>query len=499
MAAVNSLATMVLLLYGLNAYWLVLMYCGRRLSWKPKLAFLGQVPQLALELVSNGYSGARLDPVDYPVVTVQLPIFNERYVARRLLDAVCGLEYPRDRLYIQVLDDSVDDTREILKSAVEDYRRAGIWVDYIHRCERTGYKAGALAAAMELVQGDFIAIFDADFVPARNWLKLTMSNFGYGSDRIGVVQTRWSHLNRQYSWLTELQAVALDGHFAIEQQTRFEMGYFLNFNGTAGIWRRQAIEDAGGWQADTLAEDMDLSYRAQLRGWRVVYDHDVEALGELPVAIAAFKVQQFRWAKGGIQCAKKLLPKIWASSRGWDTKIQATMHLTGYCAHPLMLSLLLLSVPLLANANPVNQAGELIQLWGWLMLLPTFGPPLLFMIAQRQLYPYSWQKQCWGVAALPILWTGLSFSNTRAVLAGLFDRRVTFWRTPKYGGSDRSYRLPLDLYAWVEVALAFYSGLAFYLCLEVGLYLSAVFVLLYVLGYGYVGGLTLWQSWRQRG
>lgn len=474
------------------------MHCGRRLSWKANFAVSRPFPELALELVPNSYSGVRLDPVDYPVVTVQLPIFNERYVARRLLKAVCELEYPRDRLYIQVLDDSVDDTGEILREAVEDYRRAGIWVDYLHRQERQGYKAGALAAGMSRVQGDFIAIFDADFVPARNWLKLTMANFGYGGDRVGVVQTRWGHLNRSYSLLTELQAVALDGHFTIEQQTRFEMGYFLNFNGTAGIWRRQAIEDAGGWQADTLAEDMDLSYRAQLRGWRVVYDHGVEALGELPVAIAAFKVQQFRWAKGGIQCAKKLLPKIWGSSRRWDSKFQATLHLTGYCAHPLMLILILLSVPLLANASPQPHANDVIQLWGWLMLLPTFGPPLLFMIAQAELHPQTWYRHAWGVVGLPILWTGLSFSNTRAVVAGIFDRRATFWRTPKHGGSDRGYRLPLDPYAWVEVAMACYSALALYLCMQTELYLNAGFILLYVLGYAYVGGLTLWQSWRQR-
>jgi cellulose synthase/poly-beta-1,6-N-acetylglucosamine synthase-like glycosyltransferase len=448
------------------------------------------------------------DPTDYPVVTVQLPIFNERYVAERLLDAICRLDYPRDRLYIQVLDDSIDDTQEILATAVQAYRRQGVWVDHIHRTNRTGFKAGALQAAMTQVQGDYIAIFDADFLPASDWLKRTIVHFSRSKEKIAVVQTRWGHVNSEYSLLTKLQAAALDGHFAIEQQTRHAQGYMLNFNGTAGIWLRQAIEDAGGWQADTLAEDMDLSYRAQLRGWRVIYDHSIEAGAELPVAITAFKVQQFRWAKGGIQCAKKLLGQVWWSRRGLMTKIQATFHLTGYFSHPLMLLIILSSVPtlLLSTDHRLPQAFQFINIWGWLMLAPTFAPPLLYLSAQIDLYPQSWWKRIRRVLLLPILWTGISVSNSRAVFAGLFNTGANFRRTPKFNiqksgdrWQDKGYRIPLDMTAIIELGLSVYSCVALVICLKFGLFATAPFMLLYTLGYGYVGGLTVWQNWQQRG
>jgi cellulose synthase/poly-beta-1,6-N-acetylglucosamine synthase-like glycosyltransferase len=546
------LATVWLFLYGINAYWLTALHHRKstrttsklrspiletqqrsmdqmalQLNLSPSLSGVGVASSLAEEVRSMGAgsgpnsafnSGSNsgsikgrsteptTDPTDYPVVTVQLPIFNERYVSERLLDAVCRLDYPRDRLYIQVLDDSTDDTQAILENAVQAYRRQGIWVDHIHRTNRAGFKAGALQAAMCQVQGNYIAIFDADFLPESDWLKRTISHFCRSNEKIAVVQTRWSHLNSEYSLLTKLQAAALDGHFAIEQQTRYQQGYFLNFNGTAGIWLRQAIEDAGGWQADTLAEDMDLSYRAQLRGWKVIYDNNIEAGAELPVAIAAFKLQQFRWAKGGIQCAKKLLGQVWWSRRGLMTKIQATFHLTGYVANPLMIFIILSSVPtlLLSTDHRLPQALQFINIWGWVMLAPTFAPPLLYLSAQVDLHPQVWWQRIGRILILPILWTGISVSNTRAVIAGLFNTGANFRRTPKFNiqksgdrWQDKGYRIPLDLNAIIELGLCAYSAVALVICLQNRLFATAPFMLLYVLGFGYVGGLTLWQNWQQ--
>jgi len=544
-----------LLLYGLNAYWLTFLHHCKSRSLSDSVlsspqsfsqAFTqgrspaqtpSKVEPLALPVnLTSSLSVANLatiteencldsalpavalssavslnhffDPTDYPVVTVQLPIFNERYVAERLLDAVCCLDYPRDRLYIQVLDDSIDDTQEILEAAVQAYRRKGIWVDRIHRTNRIGFKAGALQAAMGQVQGDYIAIFDADFLPAKDWLKRTISHFCRSKERIAVVQTRWGHVNSEYSLLTKLQSAGIDGHFAIEQQVRYAQGYMLNFNGTGGIWFKPAIEDAGGWQADTLAEDMDLSYRAQLRGWKVVYDNQIEAEAELPVAIAAFKLQQFRWAKGSIQCAKKLLWQVWCSRRSLMTKIQATFHLTGYFAHPLMLTIILISVPLLLLSSNYHfpLAYQLLSIWGWLMLIPTFGPPFLYLSAQQELHPQFWRQRIGRVLLLAVLGTGISVSNTKAVIAGLFNTGANFRRTPKFNiqkssdrWQDKGYYIPLDKTAIIEILLSIYSFAAFVICLYSGIYGTAPFMLLYSLGYGYVGGLTLWQNWQQRG
>ena len=373
-----------LLLYGLNAYWLTAVHKPRR-SLQKRLVFTQPKPvreyQTAQAAISPSLSSSlnaslnasaiaansfdtsfdsnfdnfeqfRLDkfsyvladepPVHYaialedlPVVTIQLPIFNERYVSRRLVDAVCKLDYPRDRMQIQVLDDSIDDTQAILSETVQEYKNQGFWIEYIHRVNRTGFKAGALQSAMPFVQGNYIAIFDADFIPSANWLKDTIRHYVESPEaKVAVVQTRWGHVNSEYSLLTKLQSTGIDGHFAIEQQARCENGYFLNFNGTAGIWNKAAIIDAGGWHADTLAEDMDLSYRAQLKGWKLVYDNDIVAPAELPVAMLAFKLQQFRWAKGSIQCAKKLITQIWQADLSLGVKFQASMHLTGYFAHP---------------------------------------------------------------------------------------------------------------------------------------------------------------------
>jgi cellulose synthase/poly-beta-1,6-N-acetylglucosamine synthase-like glycosyltransferase len=461
----------------------------------------------------DGFNPTHPDlPSDLPLVTVQLPIFNERYVSRRLVDAVCQLDWPKDKLQIQVLDDSTDDTQNILQDAVAEYQAKGVWIEYLHRVNRQGFKAGALQEAMPKVKAEYIAIFDADFVPSTDWLKRTMQHYLHPTmDRLAVVQTRWGHINAEYSLLTKLQAVNLDGHFAVEQEARHRRGYFLNFNGTAGIWYKQAIIDSGGWHADTLAEDMDLSYRAQMGGWKIFYDNSIATPAELPVAITAFKLQQFRWAKGGIQCAKKLLGKVWFSPLPVMHKWQATVHLTGHIVHPLLMILVLMSVPLLAVANPPSSAPtttntfNLLEfLWGAMMLPATFGPPFLYSMAQKSLHPQTWHRRLGRVFMLALLGTGISWSNTRAVIAGFLNTGANFRRTPKFDikyKSDRwenkAYAVPLDGTALVELGLCAYSFIAVFLAASKGLYLTLPFMLLYAVSYGYVGSLTLWQSWHQ--
>lgn len=539
------MAAVWLLFYGLNAYWLTAVH-KPRLSLRKQLVLAKLSPtreyQTAQVTASSSSSGAitvnnfdnfdqfRLDKSfasnfsnyllavdtsehyvvateDLPIVTIQLPIFNERYVSRRLVDAVCKLDYPRDRMQIQVLDDSTDDTQALLRETVQEYQNKGFWIEYIHRVNRSGFKAGALQDAMPLVQGNYIAIFDADFIPSTNWLKDTIRHYvNHPEAKVAVVQTRWGHVNSEYSLLTKLQSTGIDGHFAIEQQARCNNNYFLNFNGTAGIWNRQAIIDAGGWQSDTLAEDMDLSYRAQLKGWKVVYDNNIVAPAELPVAMLAFKLQQFRWAKGSIQCAKKLIGQIWKADLSPVVKFQAMMHLTGYSAHPLMLILILISIPLMLVTTPETNALRisLESAWSIFMWPAIFGPPFLYFHAQKDLYPKSWYRRIGRIFLLAILGTGISWSNSRAVFAGLSNTGANFRRTPKFDikhKSDRwenkAYKIPLDATAWIELGLCTYSVIACAIALYKGLYMTLPFMVLYAVSYGYVGGLTLWQSWQQ--
>ena len=536
------MAAVWLLLYGVNAYWLTAVHKLKQPLRKqviyPQLnpareyqtaQVTGSSSVSAGTIAVNNFDNFekfRLDKTfssyvleveplehyavaleDLPIITVQLPIFNERYVSRRLVDAVCKLDYPRDRMQIQVLDDSTDDTQDILSGTVQEYKNQGFWIEYIHRVNRSGFKAGALQDAMPLVKGNYIAIFDADFIPSANWLKDTIRHYVDNPEaNVAVVQTRWGHVNSEYSLLTKLQSTGIDGHFAIEQQARCNNGYFLNFNGTAGIWNREAIIDAGGWHADTLAEDMDLSYRAQLKGWKVVYDNNIVAPAELPVAMLAFKLQQFRWAKGSIQCAKKLIFQIWRADLSFVVKFQATMHLTGYFAHPLMLLLILISIPLMLVTpdDAIALRLSIESVWSIFMLPATFGPPFLYFNAQRDLYPKFWHRRLGRIFLLAILGTGISWSNSRAVYAGLSNTGANFRRTPKFDikhKSDRwdnkAYKIPLDATAWIELSLCVYSAIAAMLALSKGLYLTLPFMVLYALSYGYVGGLTLWQSWQQ--
>src|SRR5215208_412088 len=392
-------------------------------------------------------------PKEWPRVTVQLPIFNEKYTVERLLRAVTGLDYPADRLQIQVLDDSTDDTYDLLTKLVEEYKGRGTDIELIHRVDRKGYKAGALDNGSHTATGELIAIFDADFVPKPDWLKRTVPCFQ--NPQLGCLQTRWGHTNQQYNSLTRAEAMGIDGHFIIEQTVRSKNGFFLNFNGTAGLWRLACIEDAGGWQWDTLTEDLDLSYRAQMRGWKIDYLPDVVVPAELPAHVEAFKNQQFRWAKGSFQVVRKMLPRIFDDSRlPWHIRLLAILHLTGYGVHPLMLALLILTLPvgLLAPS-----AFKLFPL----SIIAGFGPPLVYLTAKASHTPPLLER----IKLLPLLTItgfGISLSTSIAVIEGLLGKGGTFVRTPKLNlnnirkqgkAVDSAYISPISPLVWVEFFL----------------------------------------------
>lgn len=435
-------------------------------------------------------------PQEWPLFTIQLPIFNEKYTVERLLAAVTQLDYPRDRLQIQVLDDSTDETARLSNDLVEDYRRHGLNIQWMHRSNRSGFKAGALEEGLRTATGELIAIFDADFVPRPDWLKQTVPLFR--DERLGCLQTRWGHTNRGYNSLTRAEALAIDGHFVVEQTARSRNGLFLNFNGTAGIWRRTCIEDAGGWQGDTLTEDLDLSYRAQLRGWKIGYLPDVVVPAELPAHVEAFKKQQFRWAKGSFQVVRKILPKVFGKSElPLGVKLMACLHLTGYSVHPLMLALLLLTLP----AGLVDpHIFRVVPL----SLLAGLGPPLLYAVASAP-ETYSLHDRLKFLPLLVIMGFGISLSTTVAVLEGLLGKGGVFVRTPKLNlGNqrgpakpiDRAYLPPLNWMVWGEIVLGLYALLTI-LVLEPKVGWGIIpCMAVYVLGYSYIAGLNLLQHWQ---
>ena len=429
---------------------------------------------------------------DWPRVTVQLPIFNEKYTVERLLRAVTRLDYPADRLQIQVLDDSTDDTLDLVARLVEEYKSRGVDIELIHRIDRKGYKAGALNNGLRTATGELIAIFDADFVPKPDWLKRTVPSFQ--NPRLGCLQTRWGHTNQQYNSLTRAEAMGIDGHFIVEQTVRSKNGFFLNFNGTAGLWRRACIEDAGSWQWDTLTEDLDLSYRAQMRGWKFDYLPDVVVPAELPPQVEAYKKQQFRWAKGSFQVVRKILPSVLRAKLPLTVRFMALLHLTGYFVHPLMLSLLLLTLPV---GLLVPGAFKIFPI----SLIAGFGPPLLYLTATATQH-HSILKRLKSFPVLVIVGFGLSLSTTIAVVEGLFSKGGAFIRTPKLnlnnGGKqrqkiDRGYVAPLSSMVWIEIALGLYALLT-------GIVLAPYigwgilpWMVIYMLGFFYIAGLNLIQ------
>jgi hypothetical protein len=432
---------------------------------------------------------AALPARGWPTVTVQLPLYNERFVAGRLIDAVARLDYPPERLEIQVLDDSTDATAAIVRAKVRGLRARGVDIRRLHRPGREGFKAGALAAGLAGARGEFIAIFDADFLPPPDFLKRALPFFA--DPRTGLVQARWGHLNAGENLLTRLQAVAVDGHFLLEQAPRAFAGWFLTFNGSAGVWRREAIAAADGWQADTLTEDLDLSYRAQLAGWRLAVAPDLVCPGELPATLAAFRAQQRRWAQGSIQTARKILGRLWAAPLSPAVKVQACLHLTRYLAHPLALLALLLAVPALfaplvaaAAAGPPGSDA--------LLALGALAPGAAALAAQGWAHP-PFGRRLRYLPALMGLAAGLSFGNSRAVIAALRGTAAAFERTPKRGASrppGPGYDPP-PASALPEILLGLYALGACGLAAARGRLLPGIFLLIYAAGFLGVGALSL--------
>jgi len=439
---------------------------------------------------------------EFPVVTMQLPIYNEFYVVERLINGACEVDYPKDKLEIQVLDDSTDETIDIVGNIVQHYQKNGFDIKHVRRSSRVGFKAGALKEGLKTARGEFIAIFDADFIPSKDFLKRTLPYF-YSDKETGLVQTRWEHLNREYSFLTRVQAMALDGHFVIEQNVRNKAGFFINFNGTGGIWRKTCIIDAGNWEADTLTEDLDLSYRAQLRGWKFKFLNDVTSPAELPSEINALKSQQFRWTKGAIETARKILPKVWKSNIPLEKKIHATFHLSNNIVFPFILVAGILNVPLIFIKH---QGGY--ETYFAIMAVFVFafiGSFLFYLYSQKDVY-HDWQHR---MLLFPLFMAGsmgFAVNNTRAVIEGLLKRKSEFVRTPKYSvvnkkdnWLDKKYVLKKFNYTVViELLLALYCmfGVAasiYYLELA-----AVPFQLLFSMGFGLVAWLSIKHAWLAR-
>jgi cellulose synthase/poly-beta-1,6-N-acetylglucosamine synthase-like glycosyltransferase len=435
---------------------------------------------------------------ELPRVTIQLPIFNEQFVIERLLDAICRMDYPLEKLDIQVLDDSTDETVAVARGLVNHYAAKGFPVSYHHRSNREGFKAGALSEGLKTAKGEFVTIFDADFVPPEDFLLRTIHHFT--DPKIAMVQTRWTHINRNYSFLTEVEAILLDGHFVLEHSGRARSNVFFNFNGTAGVWRRSAIDDAGGWQHDTLTEDTDLSYRAQLKGWKFIYLQDVECPAELPVEMTAFKTQQARWAKGLIQTSKKILPQVLKSDQRFHVKVEAWYHLTANLSYPLMIVLSVLLLP-----------AMIIRFYqGWfqmmyidlpLFMASTFSISSFYLVSQRELFPGKWFRALLYLPFLMALGIGLTVTNTRAVLEALLGKQSEFTRTPKYhveSKKDRvrtnNYRRGLGWVPWVELLIGLYFAVTVYYAIDNENYITVPFLVLFVLGYWYTGLMSLLQG-----
>jgi cellulose synthase/poly-beta-1,6-N-acetylglucosamine synthase-like glycosyltransferase len=479
MALLIPYFTVLILLasYGLHRYTLVYLYYKKK---------------------KNGVTEPAEQFVDLPRVTVQLPIFNEQYVVDRLLQAVCRLNYPREKLDIQLLDDSTDETVDVARGLVEHYTSQGYPVTYHHRTNRAGFKAGALHEGLQVAKGEFVAIFDADFVPPPDFLLRTIHHFT--DSKIGMVQTRWTHINRNYSFLTEVEAILLDGHFVLEHSGRARHNVFFNFNGTAGVWRRQAIEDAGGWQHDTLTEDTDLSYRAQLNGWKFVYRQDVECPAELPVEMTAFKTQQARWAKGLIQTGKKILPRVLKSDQPFRVKLEAWYHLTANLSYPLMVILSVLLLP--AMVIRFYQGWfQMLYIDIPLFLASTFSISSFYLVSQRELFPRTWPRTFLYLPFLMALGIGLTVTNTRAVLEALIGKQSPFARTPKYRVESKNdkvqatkYRKRLGWVPWLELLIGSYFALTVYYALQNENYLTVPFLMLFVVGYWYTGLMSLLQG-----
>src|SRR6266446_276835 len=470
----------ILAVYGWHRYYLVYLYMRNR-DREPK-------------------PGPALLPL--PAVTIQLPLYNEMYVADRIIESVCRIEYPRELLEIQVLDDSVDETRSIAELAVRRFAEEGIDIKYFHRTDRTGFKAGALEAGLKVARGEFIAIFDADFTPGSDFLARLMPNFA--DPGVGMVQARWGHINQDYSLLTRIQSILLDGHFVLEHGGRYRSGRFFNFNGTAGVWRRQAIDEAGGWKDATLTEDTDLSYRSQLKGWKFLYLPQIECASELPVDMNGFKAQQARWAKGLMQTAKKILPKVLRSDAPWHVKAEAFFHLTANISYPLMV---LLSTMLLPVMIVRFQQGwfQMLLIDLPLFLASTCSISSFYLVAQRELRPKTWWRTFFYMPFVMATGIGISIRNAQAVIEALLGKKSEFARTPKFNiegkqgtFAKKSYRNKAGWMPYAEVLLGLYFSLTIVYAISNENYATVPFLLLFVWGYLYTGCMSLGQTYFAR-
>lgn len=431
---------------------------------------------------------------EYPHITIQLPVFNEMYVVERLIKSTCEIDYPLDKLEIQLLDDSTDETVEIVDKIVKEYRLKGFDINHIHRNDRSGFKAGALKEGLKTSKGEFVAIFDADFIPKKNFLQVVIPFFK--DPKIGMVQTRWEHLNRNYSLITQILALALDGHFVMEQQARNKANYFINFNGTSGVWRKECIYDAGNWEADTLTEDLDLSYRAQLKGWKFRYLTDFTTPAEIPSEIVSVKSQQFRWTKGAIETCKKILPRVWKSKYPLKLKIISTFHLTNNIVFPFILIACILNTPivLIKNGGQYDTYFTFMSVF----VLAFIASFIFYLYSQKDVYE-DWRKR---IILFPLFMAGsmgFAINNTKAVFQALINKKTEFVRTPKYlivdkedSWTDKKYvHNKISLSVIFESLIAIYSFAGVIISI-VTLQISALpFQLMFSFGFGLVAYLSI--------
>ncbi len=466
-----------LVVYGLHRLYLV------TLCWRHR-DYLARAPR---------WVECRRADAELPHVTIQLPIFNEATVVVRLLESVAAIDYPRDRLQVQVLDDSTDETQALLTTQVARLRALGLDVVYLHRNNRSGYKAGALDHGLRSAKGELIAVFDADFVPTRDFLRAIVGHFD--DPTVAMVQTRWAHLNRGANLLTRVQALMLDGHHLVENRGRYGAGLLFNFSGTGGIWRRRAIEDAGGWQLDTITEDLDLSYRAQLKGWRFIYRSDVVSPAEVPEDIAALRAQQHRWAKGTVQTARKLLGRVWAADLTRAQRIEAFFHLTPHFVYPLTLALVLLLLPVLAAA-PAGDVGTMILMDLPLCLAAFSSLAGFFMHAESTLG----RSRLGALALLPAIiavGTGMAPFLSAAVVQGLRTRGGRFVRTPKRGADRWRYQARVA-FPVVEIFCGLVTASSAVISVLRGHWLATPFAILFTLGFGYVSAAIISEQLARR-
>jgi cellulose synthase/poly-beta-1,6-N-acetylglucosamine synthase-like glycosyltransferase len=479
-----------LVVYGFTCYYSVFLFLKN--SRRVRLADKNKLRVFRRKLAKGELS--------LPMVTTQLPVFNEANCVERLIDAVCAIDYPRHLHEIQVLDDSTDDCVEISRRKVAEMQGKGYDIHLVTRTDRKEYKAGALKAGMKVAKGEFIAIFDADFVPQKDFLMRTVP-YMVSDASIGLVQGRWGHLNRNESGLTVAQSIGIDGHFVIEQSARSWGNLFMNFNGTAGVWRRQAIDDAGGWEGDTLTEDMDLSYRSQLAGWKMKYVFDVIVPAELPSDINAFKSQQYRWAKGSIQTAMKIMPRVIKADVSFHIKLHSFLHMTHYMIHPLMLTMALLAFPLLAWYK-LNIQGWPLLVAGLAILFAAVAPSTLYFVAQKASGYLGWKRRILAFPILMSIGVGIAVNNTRAVFSALTGKQSAFVRTPKKGDKVVSVYKSVRNFpgvAFLELLVGAYCAFGLLQYLDARKYLVGPFLALYAIGFLAVGTLSMMhfiENWK---